>query len=85
VSVKRVPFVFLPVLSLLLFASVADAQVLFTDFNSSYTQNFDSLASGANNATVTWTDNSTLTGWYSNRTLYRVSAGTVNNGDLYSY
>ncbi|HMP78051.1 MAG TPA: PEP-CTERM sorting domain-containing protein [Pirellulaceae bacterium] len=34
---------------------------------------------------LTWTDNSTIPGWYSNRTAYRASTGSDNNGALYSF
>lgn len=42
-------------------------------------ESFDSLTSG------TWTDDSTLTGWYSNRTTYFFSTGTGTTGGLYAY
>ena len=48
-----------------------------------YVQNFDTLAaSGAGNA---WTDDSTLNGWYSTRSLYSADAGSSSTGALYSY
>jgi predicted extracellular nuclease len=51
--------------------------------NTTYAQNFDTLAiSGTTN---TWTNDSTIEGWYSNRTVYRASAGTDNAGALYSF
>ena len=54
------------------------------------TQNFDTLAtSGTAN---TWTDDTTLPGWYSqfsavttNPTTYRADTGTSNTGAIYSY
>jgi hypothetical protein len=54
---------------------------------SAYTQNFDSLANTASGTppSVTWTDNSTIAGWYSNRATCIVSTGSLNNGGLYSY
>lgn len=53
------------------------------NLSSSYSQNFDSLLStGTNNA---WTDDNTIPGWYSNRTLYIASTGTNNAGALYSF
>lgn len=63
----------------------AESQVLYSVAGSTYAQNFDSLSNTPNNNTPAWTDNSTITGWYSNRTIYRISAGTVTNGDLYSF
>ncbi|NOH01710.1 MAG: hypothetical protein HND47_06995 [Chloroflexi bacterium] len=48
-----------------------------------YTQNFDTLAStGSGNV---WTNDATISGWYSTRTLYIASAGTGNAGGLYSF
>ena len=47
------------------------------------TQNFNTLAlSGSAN---TWTDNTTISGWYSNRIVYLADAGTSTTGGLYSY
>lgn len=44
------------------------AQVDFTTIGTPYTQNFSGItASASNNASVGWTDNSNLTGWYMNR------------------
>ncbi|MEZ5014076.1 MAG: MopE-related protein [Chitinophagales bacterium] len=48
-----------------------------------HTDNFNSLANtGTSNV---WTDNSTLSGWYSNRTVYIASTGTSATGGLYSF
>jgi predicted extracellular nuclease len=53
------------------------------NLSSSYSQNFDSLLnSGTNN---TWTDDSTIDGWYSNRTVYLAGTGSNNAGALYSF
>jgi len=52
------------------------AQVSYT--GGVYVQNFNSLQGTTNNATgVTWTDNSTLPGWYSSHTAYGVTNGTM--------
>lgn len=57
------------------------AQVSVT--GATYTQNFDALApSGTNNP---WTNNTTITGWYSSRTTYNAGSGTSNSGSLYSF
>jgi hypothetical protein len=58
-----------------------------TPFTAPVTQNtaqdFNTLSSvGTSN---TWTDNSTLTGWYSSRVLYIASTGTSTSGGLYSF
>ncbi len=65
-----------------------------------YSQNFDSLSNAPINTNPTWTDNTTLPGWYASRaftggtttalgpyayTSYRVDAGTATSGLLYSY
>ena len=48
-----------------------------------YSQDFNTLAdSGSSNS---WTDDSTIAGWYSNRTTYRASSGSDNAGSLYSF
>jgi predicted extracellular nuclease len=54
------------------------------------TQNFDTLATSG--TTNTWTDDSTLLGWYSqfslqpsNPTVYIANAGSTNNGAIYSF
>ncbi len=53
------------------------------NLSSSYSQNFDSLlATGAN---ITWTDDSTIAGWYSNRPTYEAGTGSSNAGSLYSF
>lgn len=52
----------------------------------SYNQNFNSLI---NTGTATWTDNTTIANWYSQRTgsgtTYDADTGTSNTGSLYSY
>jgi CSLREA domain-containing protein len=57
--------------------------VSLTAAGTAYTQDFNSLAtSGSGN---TWTDDSTIPGWYSNRATYNANAGTDTAGDVYSY
>jgi hypothetical protein len=59
------------------------AQISLTSFTTPYTENFNTLAqSGASNV---WTDNSTIAGWYTNRTIYIGDAGSSTTGALYSY
>ncbi|HRI46683.1 MAG TPA: choice-of-anchor D domain-containing protein [Ignavibacteriaceae bacterium] len=58
-------------------------QVSFTSVGQTITQNFNSLAnSGTSN---TWTDNTTIVGWYSNRTAYIGNDGSSTTGGLHSY
>ncbi|MCL6435463.1 MAG: ExeM/NucH family extracellular endonuclease [Leptolyngbyaceae cyanobacterium HOT.MB2.61] len=48
-----------------------------------YSQTFDTLASTGTG--ITWTDDSTLAGWYSNRALYNTGTGSSTTGSLYSF
>jgi predicted extracellular nuclease len=51
--------------------------------SSSYSQNFDSLLNtGTANS---WVNDSTISGWYSNRTTYLAGTGSSNTGGLYSF
>ena len=61
----------------------AFSQINLTSGSVSYTQDFNTLASSG--AANTWTNNSTITGWYSNQTAYRADDGSTNTGALYSY
>jgi len=47
------------------------------------TENFDGLASTGTG--LTWTDNSTVPGWYSTRPSYNSGTGSSNGGALYSF
>jgi uncharacterized protein len=48
-----------------------------------YAQNFNTLnSSGISNV---WSDDSTLTSWYSSRTVYLAGTGSINTGGLYSF
>src|SRR6185437_707643 len=67
--------------------TATQAQVLLS--GGTYSQNFDTLAtSGTANS---WTDNSTLSGWYADRSIsppvtnYIASTGTSTTGSLFSY
>ncbi|MCS6845378.1 MAG: ExeM/NucH family extracellular endonuclease [Caldilineales bacterium] len=48
-----------------------------------YSQNFDTLATSGTG--ITWTDDSTIPGWYSTRTTYNAGNGSSNAGALYSF
>ena len=54
-----------------------------TSFGVPLTENFDSLVSTGTN--LTWTDNSTIPGWYSTRATYNSGTGSSNTGALYSF
>lgn len=51
--------------------------------NSPYSQNFDTLATAGTN--IAWTNDSTISGWYSTRTTYNAGTGSSNTGALYSF
>lgn len=65
----------------LLFFIPAYSQVSITSRGSTYTQNFNALASSGSN--VVWMNNSTIAGWYSNASTYNTV--NANTGSLYSY
>ncbi len=77
-------------LVLLFVNQFAHAQIAVNQLTDTLTENFNSLAeTGTQN---TWTQNSTLLGWYGYRvanqlpvTLYRADDGSANSGGLYSY
>ncbi|HEX3086245.1 MAG TPA: hypothetical protein VHP99_17055, partial [Pyrinomonadaceae bacterium] len=52
-------------------------------FGTPLTENFDSLATTGTG--ITWTDNTTIPGWYSSRTTYNTGTGSSNTGALYSF
>jgi uncharacterized repeat protein (TIGR01451 family) len=62
------------------------AQVSLTALDTAYTQNFDTLPTSGS---ATWTNNSTIPGWYSVRTgtgtTIVANDGSSNAGNLYSY
>jgi endonuclease/exonuclease/phosphatase family metal-dependent hydrolase len=79
--------VFVGIISAIFPAPFLCAQILMS--GGTYPQNFDSLA---NSGSPTWTDNSTLVGWYASKqvapnviTAYRADNGNGNAGALYSY
>ena len=69
-------------------SSASHPSVAITTFGTPITQNFDSLASAG--TTITWTDNTTLPGWYSQfqstsgPTTYTVDTGVSSAGGIYS-
>jgi hypothetical protein len=72
-------------------SSPAVAQISITSPSFTYTNNFNSLASSG---TPTWTDNSTMAGWYAARnassantpfTSYATGTGSSSTGNLYSF
>ena len=64
------------VLASLLLVATARAQISFV--GGVYSQNFDALPGATNNVSnTTWTDNSTLPGWYANKTTFSVTDGTI--------
>gem|GEM_PF-710659 len=86
VRAARVRGVFVLPFALAAFAAPATAQVSLTALDAPYTQAFDGLpASGS----ATWTNNSTIPGWYHARTgtgtTIVANDGSSNAGNLYSY
>lgn len=68
---------------ILLWSNNLQGQVTFTAGSLSYNENFNGLANtGTANA---WTDNSTITGWYSTQTDYDAGTGSSNSGAQYSF
>jgi hypothetical protein len=67
-----------------------NSQVSLTTIGTPYTENFSALnCSAANGGSVTWTDNTNLTGWYANHTglalITQLSASARSNtGKLYA-
>src|SRR5687768_7916326 len=67
---------------LLLFPILTHAQASFTAIGTPYTQNFNSLPNTTDGSTPSggWTDNVTLTGWYSSvAPLVESSVAGMNN------
>ena len=81
---RRFAITSLALFVLLVTAQPAPAQVSLTTLGAAQTQSFDTLANSGT-AAVTWTDNTTIGGWYSNRTTYLVSTGTSTSGSLFSF
>lgn len=72
----------LAITGLLLASFATKGQVSLTPLGPTYTQDFNSLPTASS---TTWTDNSTLANWYSNRTAIIGSTGSSNTGGLYSF
>ncbi len=64
-------------------ASMASAQVLFSNGPFSYFQDFNNLASATSDNG--WFNDLTIPEWYSNRTSYKGGTGSNNIGSLYSF
>ncbi|MBS1510508.1 MAG: cadherin-like beta sandwich domain-containing protein [Bacteroidetes bacterium] len=75
--------IILPLFPIILFCTHSFSQVSITATGTPLTQDFNTLATSG--TTNVWTDNTTLVGWYSNRTVYIADAGTSTTGALYSY
>ncbi|MBN4003431.1 Calx-beta domain-containing protein [Nostoc sp. LPT] len=57
--------------------------ILPASFTGIYSQNFNTLA--ASGTSIAWTNDSTISGWYSTRTNYNAGSGTNNAGAMYSF
>ena len=88
-SVRRVLFLSLFLLTAIAISYVASPSSALTNngsittLESPLTENFDTLASTLTG--ITWTDNTTIPGWYSSRVTYNTGTGTSNAGALYSF
>jgi Domain of unknown function (DUF4347) len=63
------------------FASVLNTPASFTA--GAYSQNFNSLATTGTN--ISWTNGSTITGWYASSSVYNAGTGSSLTGSLYSF
>ena len=59
------------------------AQISLTALSPTASENFNTLPNSG--ASTTWTDNSTLTNWYSDRTTINISDGSVTTVGLHSF
>ncbi|MEH2220223.1 MAG: Calx-beta domain-containing protein [Nostoc sp.] len=57
--------------------------ILPASFTGTYSQNFNTLANSG--TSISWVDDSTISGWYATRTNYNVGSGSNNTGGLYSF
>jgi hypothetical protein len=68
-------FVFLLLIGFSIF-SLVYSQISMTNSPLSYSQNFNGLAMNSPGSNVTWTDNTTIPGWFCNQTSYRTYTTT---------
>ncbi len=74
---------FLIAVAIMLPTSLSFADISYSSIGAQHSENFDGLSSsGTGN---TWTNDSTISGWFSNRTTYNASTGSSATGALYSY
>ncbi|MBC7774892.1 MAG: T9SS type A sorting domain-containing protein [Phycisphaerae bacterium] len=59
------------------------SQIVVNNNSFTYTENYDGLANTGSN--ITWTDNTTIVGWYATRTTYNAGTGSSATGALYSF
>ncbi len=86
---KRLSFPLYLALALVAFALFASqttssaAPTAAISLSSAYNQTFDSLANTG--TSITWTNDTTISGWYSTRLIYNSGTGNTNTGSLYSF
>jgi hypothetical protein len=61
------------------------ADVVYSTPGVAYTQNFDSLNPTQSTSLRTWTNDSTITGWFASKTSYRSDDGSNATDGLYGY
>jgi hypothetical protein len=66
------------------FCLPVEASISYISPGSSYTQSFNSLAA-VTATNIPWADDTTLPGWFSNRTSYNAGTGSSATGALYSF
>jgi hypothetical protein len=76
-TIKRFSIAIVMLMVGLLATQHAVGQISMTAAPTSYSQNFNTLAPDQPGTNVTWTDNTTIPGWYANQTTYR----SYNTGD----
>lgn len=73
--------------------STVSAQMIYSTVGGTISENFDSLNAGNANSNLTWTNNSTLTGWHlfnftgggTPLTTYQSSSGNTTTGSFFSF
>ncbi|MGZ0655546.1 hypothetical protein ACWPKO_11955 [Coraliomargarita sp. W4R53] len=66
-------------------SSSLSAQISYDSASSTYSQDFDTFspsAPGLQGQTYAWTDNTSITGWYSTDTTFTTSGGVANAGAI---
>lgn len=79
---KTFKHLFITLVLLTVFANVGWGQISITSLPQTYSQNFDVLGT---TAIVTFTNNTTLTGWYITTTKLPINTGSTNANSCYNF